>query len=197
MLDQLLGADLPGDLRTSIVRRSEGNPGSSIASEQEFAIKHALTREVAYGSVPRARRARLHAGFADWLERTAEGRDELASFIAHHFSAAVRPADTDLAWAESGHELDRLREKVVLWLRRASELALGRCEVDGGLRLLHDAQELASKPSAQAEIWRAIGHANALKFDGGAFLEAMNRSLEIDLDDSSRAETFTELAFHT
>jgi predicted ATPase len=41
-------------------------PGSSIAGHDEYAIKHALTREVAYASLPKARRARLHAAFADW-----------------------------------------------------------------------------------------------------------------------------------
>ena len=35
--------------------------GSSIAGQREYAIKHALTREVAYASIPKARRGRLHA----------------------------------------------------------------------------------------------------------------------------------------
>src|SRR5262249_2439840 len=35
-------------------------PRSSISGEHEFAFKHTLTREVAYASLPRARRARLH-----------------------------------------------------------------------------------------------------------------------------------------
>ena len=46
--------------------------GSSIAGEREYAIKHALTREVAYASLPKAQRAHLHAAFAGWLERSAE-----------------------------------------------------------------------------------------------------------------------------
>src|SRR5204862_8160364 len=46
-------------------------PGTSIPGQREYLIKHALTREVAYASLPRARRARLHAGFAAWLERFA------------------------------------------------------------------------------------------------------------------------------
>ena len=45
--------------------------------EREFAFKHQLTREVAYASVPKARRARLHAAFADWLEGV-RSRDEFA-----------------------------------------------------------------------------------------------------------------------
>src|SRR5207245_11759052 len=42
--------------------------GSSLVGEREFVIKHALTREVAYGSLPTAKRAHLHARFAAWLE---------------------------------------------------------------------------------------------------------------------------------
>ena len=49
-----------------LVRR---RAGSSMAGEREYVIKHALTREVAYESLPRARRPRMHAAFAAWLER--------------------------------------------------------------------------------------------------------------------------------
>ena len=87
--------------------------GSSIAGEREFAFKHALTREVAYGSLTTARRGRLHAGFAAWLERTGGGRDEHAPLLAHHYAEAVRPEDVDLAWPDEEAELGRLRERAV------------------------------------------------------------------------------------
>ena len=74
-------------------------PGSSMAGEREYVIKHALTREVAYGSVPKARRARLHADFAEWLETVGGSRDEQASLLAYHYATAVRQEDADLAWA--------------------------------------------------------------------------------------------------
>ena len=37
--------------------------------EPAYVFKHAVTREVAYGGLTKARRARLHARFADWIER--------------------------------------------------------------------------------------------------------------------------------
>ena len=37
-------------------------------TEPELIFKHALTREVAYSSLPKAERARLHASYAEWLE---------------------------------------------------------------------------------------------------------------------------------
>jgi predicted ATPase len=64
--------------RDFVRRRS----GSSIAGESEYVIKHALTREVAYASLPKAKRAPLHAGFADWLEQNGEGEDEHAPMLA-------------------------------------------------------------------------------------------------------------------
>ncbi|MEP7041203.1 MAG: adenylate/guanylate cyclase domain-containing protein, partial [Chloroflexota bacterium] len=52
--------------------------GSSMAGEREYAIKHALTREVAYDSLPRSRRAGMHARFAQWVEGRAGSPDEVA-----------------------------------------------------------------------------------------------------------------------
>src|SRR5439155_670089 len=96
---ELLGGEEPDwallEDRDFVRRR----PGSSISGETEYAIKHALTREVAYGTLPKAKRARLHAALAEWLERFGEGRDEHAALLAHHYAEAVRPEDEDLAWA--------------------------------------------------------------------------------------------------
>src|SRR5439155_22765975 len=83
--------------------------GSSIEGEREYVIKHAVTREVAYASIPRARRARLHAAFAAWLERFGEGRDEHAPLLAHHYAEAASPENADLAWAGQPDELERPR----------------------------------------------------------------------------------------
>ena len=116
---------------------------SSITGQREYAIKHALTREVAYAGLPRARRARLHAGFAAWLERLAEDTgDKHAPLLAHHYAEAVRPENADLAWSGEEVELARLRARAVLWLRRAAEQAAGRYEIDDAVSLLERAAEL-------------------------------------------------------
>src|SRR5262249_25168783 len=62
-------------------------PRSTMAEEREYVIKHALTREVAYSSLPKAKRARLHASFARWAEHAAEGGDAYASLLAPTFAA--------------------------------------------------------------------------------------------------------------
>ena len=116
--------------------------GSSLAGEVEYAFKHALTREVAYGSLTKARRAQLHTQFADWLERLGEGRDEHAPLLAHHYAEAVKPEDVDVAWPDGGAELERVRAKAVQWLRRAAEVAISRYEIDDGIVLLERAAAL-------------------------------------------------------
>ncbi len=178
--------------RDFIRRRS----GSSMAGEEEYAFKHQLTREVAYASVPKARRAHLHARFAGWLERLG-GRDEHAAFLAHHYAEAARPDDADLAWAGEEEQLERLRRKAVSWLERAADLAVGRYEIDEALALLHRAVELEPSETGQAGLWREIGRANALKYDGEAFWTAMQNSLRVCADRATCGETYGLLAFHT
>jgi hypothetical protein len=168
--------------------------GSSIAGEREYAIKHALTREVAYATLPKAKRAQLHAAFADWLERSAERHDQYAALLAYHYLEAARPEDVDLAWAGQDEQVVQLRQRGVSWARRAAELALGRYEIDEGLSLLGRALELEEDPRRQAELWQSIGLANALNFDGPPFREAMEQAIELG---GPPAELYTELALQT
>jgi tetratricopeptide (TPR) repeat protein len=167
-------------------------PTSTLPGEREYLIKHALTREVAYEALPRARRARLHAAFASWLERRMDGRDELAPMLAHHYAMAVRPEDADLAWAGREREMGELRASALRWSRKAADLAIGRYEIDDGISLLRRAVELEADPVRKAELWFAIGHASALKYDGAGLVEAMERALELG---AAPGEVYPELAF--
>ena len=170
-------------------------PGSSLAGEVEYAFKHTLTREVAYGSLTKARRAQLHLQFAEWLERLGEGRDEHAPLLAHHYAEAVKPEDVDVTWPDGGPELDRAQAKAVQWLRRAAAVAISRYEIDDGIVLLEQAIVLEHNRPESARIWREIGRACALKFDSDAFVKAMQRSLELTDEPRERAETYANLAF--
>src|SRR5581483_565927 len=170
--------------------------GSAIEGEREYAIKHAVTREVAYASIPKAKRARLHAAFAAWLERFGGGRDEQAPLLAHHYAEAARPEDADLAWAGEDDERERLAAEAARWLERAAELALGRYDIDDAIADLHRVLELGPDRAVQARIWKTIGYADALKFDGEAFWTATQRAIELD-DGRLAGELYTQLAFQT
>ena len=123
--------------------------GSSLEGEIEYVFKHALTREVAYGGLTKARRARLHAAFAEWIERFGEGREEHAPLLAHHYAEAVRPEDVDVAWPGGGPELAALRAKAVSWLQRAGEGSISRYDLDDAIALFGHAIELEAENAAK------------------------------------------------
>ena len=167
---------------------------SSFEGMRELVFKHALTREVAYGSLPHARRLRLHASVARWLEGFGGGRDEHAALLAHHYAEAVRSDGADLAWQGADAEYAALRRNAISWLRRAAELAIGRYEIDEGIALLRRALSLEDEDSTRCELWIAVARASALKFDGEAFWTAMETALRLTGDDSTRAEICSRLA---
>ena len=168
---------------------------SSNAGEREYAFKHALTREVAYSSIPKARRGRLHAALADWMTATDRATDEYASLLAYHYSEAARPEDADLVWGDDPSELERLRTAAVAWLRRAGELASGRYELEEAVDLFTRAVELSRDDYERALIWREIGRTHAFRYDGDAMRGALLRSLEGPLSDRERADVYAFLAF--
>ena len=78
-------ADVDETLRT--LRRRElvlDRLTPSMAGDDEYIFKHVLIRDVAYESLPRKERARLHAEAARWLEdRTGERVGEPAELLEH------------------------------------------------------------------------------------------------------------------
>ncbi len=168
--------------------------GSSLPDEREYAIKHALTREVAYSGLPKAKRAQLHATFARWLERSSQRRDEHAALLSHHYAEAVRPEDLDLAWSGNEQEAAELRAKAVDWSKRAATLSIGRYEVEDGIALLNRALVFEPDARRQGELWLEIGRANALRFDGEAFRAAIEQAIALT---GPSADLYTELALQT
>jgi hypothetical protein len=176
------------------IRRS---PGSRLQGEREHTIKHALTREAAYAGIPKARRARLHAAFAEWIERRQEGRDELASLLAHHYAEAVRPEDADLAWADDEEELARLRSQAVEWLQRAAERAMQRYELDDAFELLARAMPLAAEREERLALHRTTARAHALNFAGEPFWRSMQAAIAETDDPVVQSELYAEIAYES
>ena len=61
---------------------------SSIAGDAEYAFRHELLRDVAYGEIPRAGKAKLHRRAAEWIDSVARPEDH-AELLAHHYLAAL------------------------------------------------------------------------------------------------------------
>jgi class 3 adenylate cyclase/tetratricopeptide (TPR) repeat protein len=90
---------------------------SSVEGEVEYAFKHVLVRDVAYGQIPRAERAEKHLRAAEWIESLGRPEDH-AETVAHHYVNALelsRAARQDVA---------ALEERTVRALREAGERAL-------------------------------------------------------------------------
>jgi tetratricopeptide (TPR) repeat protein len=72
--------------RKEFVRRERR---SSVGGEDEYAFRHLLVRDVAYGQIPRSARAERHERAAAWIE--ALGRsDDRAEMLAHHYLEALQ-----------------------------------------------------------------------------------------------------------
>ena len=109
-LDELLH----GLARKEFVRRERR---SSVEGQEEYAFRHVLVRDVAYGQIPRAERAQRHQAVAEWLESLARPEDH-ADMLAHHYAAAL-----DLARA-AGAETGPLGERAGAAFRAAGDRAL-------------------------------------------------------------------------
>jgi class 3 adenylate cyclase/tetratricopeptide (TPR) repeat protein len=99
--------------RKEFVRREQR---SSVEAENEYAFRHLLVRDVAYGQIPRAQRAEKHRLAAEWLEGLGRPEDH-AELLAHHYSSAL-----ELAKA-AGADTASLSERVRFALREAGERA--------------------------------------------------------------------------
>jgi class 3 adenylate cyclase len=176
------------------VRRSPGP--SSAEGEREFVFKHALTREVAYGSLTKRGRAHLHANYATWLESRGGDRDDAAAVLAHHYGEAVRPEEQDLAWGDDLGRFELVRTRAVTWLRRAAELAAARYDVNDALALLARALELEPDDNARIELHQHIAHVHTLHYDTESFRGAMEDALALRPDASTSAEIYAELAYY-
>ena len=95
-----LAVDVDEDEIAPLSRRGlvSPRPRSVMAGLREFAFKHALTRDVAYSSLPRAERRDLHRRVAEWIQRVAPDRDaETAELAAYHYREAIGYGEDDPA----------------------------------------------------------------------------------------------------
>lgn len=88
---------------------------SSMEGRHEYAFRHVLVREVAYGQLPRAVRAARHVAVADWLE----GQHGAPDMLAYHLGTAY-----DLARATGDPRAAALAPRAREYLLHAAERAM-------------------------------------------------------------------------
>jgi predicted ATPase len=124
-LDTLEGRDL--------IRR---DPLSRLGEHPQFAFKHQLIREVAYGTLPRARRRERHKAIALFLEEAVGDVGDVAPALAHH-------------WEEAG-ELERAAHHYIA----AGDQANRGWAKDEAVK--HYQRALAAIPESDRELRRAV-----------------------------------------
>ncbi|MGA8426295.1 MAG: hypothetical protein WB801_01725, partial [Candidatus Dormiibacterota bacterium] len=97
---------------------------------EQFRFKHMVIKDVAYASLPRARRRDGHAIVAQFLEEVGIGGDSLA-MLAHH-------------WREAGDQ-----QKAVQYLVAAAEQARRGWAKEEAVRYYKEALRLVPEEDAQ------------------------------------------------
>jgi len=177
---------LPGEPILERLRELEARgfvtarPTSSIAGAVEYQFRHALVREVAYGSLSRARRAAAHAAVAEWLEAFAGARrEEFSELIAEHYRAAIAGDDADLAWADLPERREALRQAAMRAMNEAGDLARRRYALDRAVELHTAALALADGPAETAPLEEAIGDDHYFAFRSEDALGFYRRALDV------------------
>jgi class 3 adenylate cyclase/tetratricopeptide (TPR) repeat protein len=147
---------------------------SSIVGMREFGFKHALTRDVAYASLPRGERRTLHRRVADWILETAPDRGlETAELAAHHYGEALAYGEDDPGVVRRAAELSLV----------AGEGALRRGALESATRHLERVLELAASSEQRAEALVGLAELALLRAIGvGPSLAEAERHLESALD---------------
>ena len=180
------------------IQENERPTGTLIEQDVQYSFKHVLVRDVAYASIPRARRAREHARMAEWLERMTTGRVEaFTELLAYHYHQAV------VAWSQttSGYTLTRrparvqaqadLRQEAREYLIQAGNEAIGKYAANQAVRHYTAALDLLngreSERSLRPHLQERLARAYFVLSDGDASWEHYQQALN-DLQDAPPQE---------
>jgi class 3 adenylate cyclase len=168
-------AELGGDVSTlpSLVRKELVRPhhSATFPNDDAFRFRHLLIRDAAYEAMPKELRSDLHERFADWLERSRSGFDEIVGF---HLEQSYRLREQ---LGPVGADTQMLARRAGERLGSAGQRALERGDVHGGINLLTRATNvLPADSSARRRLLVDLGYAlfdaGELERARGAFLEA-------------------------
>ncbi len=117
-----------------LVRPTEGD---------RYTFRHILIQEVAYSTLPRVERARLHAQAARWGESIAGEREEaLAEILAFHYHEA---AVLYTALEPGTDNTKQIRDQAAKWLLKAADVAVAAAATPEALRHIRAAFDFVDK----------------------------------------------------
>ena len=150
-------------VRKEIVRPSKV---SSIEAEVEYSFWHGLIRDVAYGQIPRRRRAAKHVAAAEWIESTAGERvSDQAELLVYHYSEALELSRSAGLTDDTASLEDTTRRHWVLAGDRAMKLDVARAAECFG-------RALSLAPSEHPDRAGILARMASASFDAGRYREA-------------------------
>ncbi len=185
-VDPSISTEIADEAVAALIDRDLLRPSGATA----LTFRHILIREVAYGTLPRAERARLHAAAGAWVEHEAvagQREDELAELVAFHLREAVT-----LGRLLGEQASPDLVTRTVAWLRRAAEAAAAGAASAEAARHLNAAIELAPR-ELLADLYERLGQV----WVGGdqaaeAFEHAYQLVRELDLGPDRELRTLAQ-----
>jgi predicted ATPase/class 3 adenylate cyclase len=164
--------------RRDFVRRGRR---SSVAGETEYAYRHVLVRDVAYGQIPRGLRGEKHRRAAQWIESLSPDRSEdRAEMLAHHYLSALEFTRA------AGQETTELAERARFALREAGDRALALNVSTAAARFYAGALELwPPEDTERPELLFRFGSALHSAGDERA-QEALEQAREVLLEHGER-----------
>jgi class 3 adenylate cyclase/tetratricopeptide (TPR) repeat protein len=166
-----MGGREPASVRTSLhelARRDFVRPTrrSSVEGDAEFAFWHVLTRDVAYGRLPRATKAGKHAAVAVWIEGVAGERvADQAEVLAHHYETALELARAAGETEQAATLQDAARRFLELAGDRAMALDITRADISYQ-------RALALAPPGEPEWAQILAKAARATHQAGRLAEA-------------------------
>jgi tetratricopeptide (TPR) repeat protein len=174
-----IGEDELSQRLRALVRREllslEADPRSP--ERGQYAFVQALIREVAYNTLARADRRRLHLAAARFFE-TLES--ELAGGLAGHYLAAQQNAT-------EGPQADALAAQARIALRAAAERASALGSFDQALAFLRQALTVTSDPAEEAEILERAGESASAGAHHDEAETLLRRAIELRRERGDRA----------
>jgi DNA-binding SARP family transcriptional activator/tetratricopeptide (TPR) repeat protein len=134
--------DQPVDVTLDALDRADDAGLVSPAGRTTFQFAHSLVHQTLYQALPSTRRARLHRRVAQVLEAHPDGSSERVRELAHHWTSAIVPADTD---------------KAVAYAAQAGQMALGELAPHDAIHWFAQALEMVSAGDEHSRARLLVG----------------------------------------
>ena len=145
--------------RRELVQREQP---SAVQDEEQYAFRHILVRDVAYGQIPRGARADKHRLAAEWIEGIGRS-DDHAEMLAHHYLSALEYARA------AGRTADELAGRARSALSEAGDRASAVYAFAAAARSYGAALELSSAEDAgRPQLLLRYGRALWMADGGGS-----------------------------